>query len=105
MIDLFHAVNQDGRTAGLTMPNNQAQADLIRDTYERAGLNINDPRDRPQFFHAHGTGTPAGDPQEAEAISRAFYNGGSIKDPLFVGSIKTVIGCVCSSSNHGVVPR
>ncbi|KAL2167663.1 hypothetical protein VTG60DRAFT_964 [Thermothelomyces hinnuleus] len=85
-------VNQDGRTPGLTMPNNIAQTDLIRDTYARAGLNINDPKDRPQFFHAHGTGTPAGDPQEAEAISRAFYDGGSCKDPLFVGSIKTVIG-------------
>lgn len=78
------------------MPNNVAQADLIRDTYARAGLNIQDPKDRPQFFHAHGTGTPAGDPQEAEAISRAFYDGGSTKDPLYVGSIKTVIGCVCS---------
>ncbi|KAK3299484.1 BcPKS5, polyketide synthase [Chaetomium fimeti] len=85
-------VNQDGRTPGLTMPNNVAQTDLIRDTYERAGLNLQDPKDRPQFFHAHGTGTPAGDPQEAEAISRAFYDGGSPKDPLFVGSIKTVIG-------------
>lgn len=48
-------INQDGRTAGLTMPNNTAQADLIRATYARAGLDINDPKDRPQFFHAHGT--------------------------------------------------
>lgn len=48
-------VNQDGRTAGLTMPSNAAQTDLIRATYARAGLDINDPKDRPQFFHAHGT--------------------------------------------------
>lgn len=48
-------INQDGRTAGLTMPSGAAQADLIRQTYLRAGLDINDPRDRPQFFHAHGT--------------------------------------------------
>lgn len=103
MTDLDNVVNQDGRTPGLTMPNNVAQADLIRDTYERAGLNIQDPKDRPQFFHAHGTGTPAGDPQEAEAISRAFYDGGSVKDPLFVGSIKTVIGSVlCCSHCHSV---
>ncbi|KAK4140595.1 Nonribosomal peptide synthetase-like protein [Dichotomopilus funicola] len=85
-------VNQDGRTPGLTMPNNVAQADLIRDTYARAGLNISDPKDRPQFFHAHGTGTPAGDPQEAEAISKAFYGESEEHEPLFVGSIKTVIG-------------
>lgn len=51
-------INQDGRTAGLTMPSNTAQANLILDTYARAGLNINDPKDHPQFFHAHGTVSP-----------------------------------------------
>lgn len=84
-------VNQDGRTPGLTMPSATAQADLIRSTYARAGLDINKPEDRPQFFHAHGTGTPAGDPREAEAIYRAFYS--DVKDDkLYVGSIKTVLG-------------
>ena len=48
-------VNQDGRTVGMTMPSGKAQADLIQTTYARAGLDINDPKDRPQFFHAHGT--------------------------------------------------
>ncbi|KAI1293954.1 BcPKS5, polyketide synthase [Xylaria venustula] len=85
-------VNQDGKTAGLTMPSNIAQAQLIRDTYERAGLDINDPKDRPQFFHAHGTGTQAGDPQEAQAISTAFFGRNKIDEKLLVGSIKTVIG-------------
>ena len=89
-------INQDGRTAGLTMPSNVAQADLIQATYARAGLDINDPKDRPQFFHAHGTGTPAGDPQESEAISRAFFGNGKVTDTLYVGSIKTIIGCVNS---------
>ncbi|GES65928.1 putative polyketide synthase [Aspergillus terreus] len=85
-------INQDGRTAGLTMPSNIAQANLIRTTYARAGLDINDPKDRPQFFHAHGTGTPAGDPQESEAISRAFFGNSNVTDTLYVGSIKTIIG-------------
>ena len=49
-------VNQDGRTNGITMPSATAQAALIRDTYARAGLDVNKPEDRPQFFHAHGTG-------------------------------------------------
>lgn len=42
-----------------------------------------------------GTGTPAGDPQEAEAISHAFFGSkqrGYDEDPLYVGSVKTVIG-------------
>jgi hybrid polyketide synthase/nonribosomal peptide synthetase ACE1 len=44
-------------------------------------------------------GTPAGDPVEAEAISTAFFGEtanyqrkGDQEDPLYVGSIKTVIG-------------
>ncbi|RAH49616.1 uncharacterized protein BO95DRAFT_506721 [Aspergillus brunneoviolaceus CBS 621.78] len=89
------AVNQDGRTAGLTVPSNIAQAALIRECYARAGLDpIRNINDRPQFFHAHGTGTQAGDPQEAEAISNALFPTGvvSTEEKLVVGSIKTVIG-------------
>ncbi|KAK4033573.1 BcPKS5, polyketide synthase [Parachaetomium inaequale] len=86
------AVNQDGKTVGMTVPSNQAQAALIREAYARAGLDINDIKDRPQFFHAHGTGTQAGDPQEAEAISQSFFGDGKVTDTLYVGSIKTIIG-------------
>ena len=42
-----------------------------------------------------GTGTPAGDPQEAEAISTSFFGTrdcAADEDPLYVGSVKTVIG-------------
>ncbi|KAI0403744.1 polyketide synthase PksB [Xylaria palmicola] len=86
-------VNQDGRTTGLTVPSNLAQAALIRDTYRRAGLDLHNPEDRPQFFHAHGTGTQAGDPQEAEAISSSLFpEGMNSEKKLYVGSIKTVIG-------------
>ncbi|KAI2734306.1 hypothetical protein DTO013E5_10055 [Penicillium roqueforti] len=91
--------NQDGRTKGITMPNPMAQADLIRTTYARAGLDLSNPTDRPQYFEAHGTGTPAGDPVEAEAISTAFFGqaakyqrDSNREHPLYVGSIKTVIG-------------
>ncbi|KAF4631137.1 hypothetical protein G7Y89_g6997 [Cudoniella acicularis] len=93
------ALGQDGKTPGQTMPSASAQAQLIRDCYERAGLDPTNPAHRPQYFEAHGTGTPAGDPIEAEAISSAFFPNGPNKSPaprppvpLFVGSIKTVIG-------------
>jgi len=43
------------------MPSARAQAQLIRDTYKRCGLDATSARDRPQYFEAHGTGTPAGD--------------------------------------------
>ena len=76
------------------MPNNAAQAKLIRDTYAHAGLDIGDAKDRPQFFHAHGTGTQAGDPQEAQAISSSFFGDEKASDKLLVGSIKTIIGYI-----------
>lgn len=88
-------INQDGRTTGITMPSATAQASLIRQTYARAGLDLTKKSDQPQYFEAHGTGTPAGDPQEAGAIYRAFYPKPSLvgaDDKIYVGSIKTVIG-------------
>ncbi|KAJ5272650.1 Nonribosomal peptide synthetase [Penicillium angulare] len=90
-------VNQDGRTPGITMPSPLSQEALIRDTYRDAGLDLTRKEDRPQFFEAHGTGTPVGDPLEAEAIHRAFFGDQampSVDEPniLHVGGIKTVIG-------------
>ncbi|KAK4199547.1 putative dual specificity polyketide synthase [Triangularia verruculosa] len=86
--------NQDGHSQGLTVPSLEAQAALIRKTYAKAGLDPeNNPADRPQFFEAHGTGTKAGDPKEAAAIYECF--GQHVKGdetPLYVGSVKTVIG-------------
>lgn len=99
-------VNQDGRTSGITMPSPAAQSRLIRDTYARAGLDITRKEDRCQFFEAHGTGTPAGDPLEAQAIWDAFFPEGAAEpkealvdtsisngpDELYVGSVKTIMG-------------
>ncbi|KAI0535909.1 hypothetical protein GGR58DRAFT_528934 [Xylaria digitata] len=95
--------NSDGRTSGLTVPNPEAQATLIRDTYQLAGLDPRNPSDRCQYFEAHGTGTAAGDPREAAAINDAFFgNPSSDQDDtqsspvstkkMLVGSVKTVIG-------------
>jgi len=56
-------VNQDGRTKGITMPSSAAQRDLIVRTYAKAGLDPHNPKERCQYFEAHGTGTAAGDPK------------------------------------------
>lgn len=89
-------VNHDGATPGMTMPSVSAQKALIRRTYRKAGLDPLSSRDQPHYFEAHGTGTPAGDSVEAEAIFRAFSedrtNPEPRKSPLYVGSIKTVLG-------------
>ena len=88
-------VNSDGRSRGITMPNWEAQSRLIQDTYQRAGLDSHAPEDRCQYFEAHGTGTSAGDPNEARAIEDAFFGRDEISasgSKLLVGSSKTVIG-------------
>lgn len=118
-------MNQDGRTTGLTMPSGSAQAALIRQTYARAGLDLRSESGRPQYFEAHGTGTLAGDPQEARGIFEAFFDRstdeeraveGTNEETLFCGSIKTVIGHLegCAglagllkaslAVQHGVIP-
>ncbi|KXS94018.1 hypothetical protein AC578_8117 [Pseudocercospora eumusae] len=85
--------NSDGRTQGITRPSATAQEQLIRHTYTSAGLDPGSARDRPQYFEAHGTGTAAGDPVEAEAIHAALFAGAGADDgQLLVGSIKTVVG-------------
>ncbi|CAG8893432.1 unnamed protein product [Penicillium egyptiacum] len=80
--------NQDGRTAGITLPNGVAQESLIRSVYARADL---DPSET-DFVEAHGTGTLAGDPIETGAIARVFGIGRSPDNPVRIGSVKTNVG-------------
>ncbi|GAB2775531.1 hypothetical protein GCM10027091_08050 [Streptomyces daliensis] len=63
--------NCDGRTAGLSLPNAQAQEDLLRQVYERAGIEP----DEVAYVEAHGTGTQAGDPAECAALGRVLGAG------------------------------
>ena len=73
--------NQDGRTpAGIMQPNTEAQVQLIRDVYAKAGLTMESTR----YFEAHGTGTLVGDPIEANAIGSIFRQHRTPQDPLFV---------------------
>jgi acyl transferase domain-containing protein len=73
--------NQDGHTnGGITQPSREMQAQLIRDTYRKAGLDMSLTR----FFEAHGTGTPLGDPTEAHAIGESFSRYRTPEEPLYV---------------------
>ncbi|KAK8018590.1 hypothetical protein PG991_007780 [Apiospora marii] len=80
--------NEDGRTPGITQPSAIAQERLIRATYQKANLSMAPTR----YFEAHGTGTQAGDPREARAISLAFEKVRSTSDPMMVGAVKGNIG-------------
>ena len=81
-------INQDGRTQGMTMPSEEAQTNLARATYKKAGL---DPADT-TYVEAHGTGTAVGDPIEAGAIQSVLGENRSAEKPLYLGSVKSNIG-------------
>ncbi|CAP96413.1 Pc21g15160 [Penicillium rubens Wisconsin 54-1255] len=61
------ATNFDGRTADMKTPNPHSHEQLIRQTYDVAGI-----RDfsKTAFIECHGTGTAVGDPLEASAIGK-----------------------------------
>ncbi|CRG92673.1 Nonribosomal peptide synthetase 14 [Talaromyces islandicus] len=82
------AINQDGRTKGMTLPSVDAQEQLIKDAYRNAGLSMKDTR----YVEAHGTGTQAGDKCETEALSRTFSPYRTASERLILGSVKTNIG-------------
>jgi acyl transferase domain-containing protein/NADPH:quinone reductase-like Zn-dependent oxidoreductase/acyl carrier protein len=81
-------VNTDGRKSGLTVPSPEAQAALMERTVSLAGI---DPAEI-DYFEAHGTGTPVGDPIEARAIGVALGARRPRGNPLPVGSIKSNLG-------------
>ena len=82
--------NADGKTPSITQPSWEAQADLINQTYEDAGLDLADTG----YFECHGTGTPVGDPLELTAISNTLgaARRAAGKSPLWIGSIKPTVG-------------
>ncbi|WP_432103583.1 SDR family NAD(P)-dependent oxidoreductase [Streptomyces sp. bgisy091] len=82
------AINQDGRTNGITAPSGLAQTEVELAAYRQAGV---DPSTI-SLVEAHGTGTPLGDPVEIEALTNAFRTYTDRKQFCAIGSVKTNIG-------------
>lgn len=92
--DQIHAVirgshvNHGGRTNGYSVPNPKAQAELIRETLDKAGVSARDI----SYVEAHGTGTSLGDPLEIEGLTRAFRPDTQDNGYCALGSAKSNIG-------------
>ncbi|MDJ1137485.1 type I polyketide synthase, partial [Streptomyces iconiensis] len=85
---LGSAVNNDGASQGLTVPDRAAQEAVLRAAHARAGTS---PRSV-GYVELHGTGTPVGDPVEAAALGAVLGHDRPAGSPLLVGSAKTNVG-------------
>ncbi|GAA2267733.1 hypothetical protein GCM10010430_61150 [Kitasatospora cystarginea] len=106
------AVNNDGRTMGLTTPNPKAQSALVRRALAEAGLRASEIG----MVEAHGTGTVIGDPIELRALTEAFRDQTDGSGGCVIGSVKSNIGHLLSAAGiaglikavlavrHGTIP-
>ncbi|WP_338551792.1 SDR family NAD(P)-dependent oxidoreductase [Paenibacillus sp. KS-LC4] len=94
------AINHGGKTNGYTVPNPNAQANVIEQALRQAGL---DPS-MVSYIEAHGTGTSLGDPIEIAGLSKAFQAKADGKQPsCAIGSAKSNIGhCESAAGIAGV---
>lgn len=105
------AVNQDGRSAGLSAPSGDAQIRLFRRAITEAGI-------RPEqvgMVEGHGTGTRLGDRTELQSLAQTYGatepGGGAL-----LGSVKSNVGHALAASGalglakilvaaeHGAIP-
>ncbi len=82
------AVNQDGRSTGLTTPNVLAQEMVIRQALAKARL----PPQDIGYVETHGTGTPLGDPIEVDALRSVFGPPRADGSTCVLGAVKTNVG-------------
>lgn len=107
------SLNHDGRCSGLTAPNGVQQTKLIQKTIQNAGINIEDIK----YIETHGTGTKLGDPQEINALLKAYENRNNQTNKILLGSVKSNIGHTESASGiaglikvvlaikNGIIPK
>ena len=102
----------NGFSGGITSPSSKAQARVINEAIEDAGITPA----QVQYLEAHGTGTEFGDPMELGAAASIYGKGRTDEQPLLIGSVKANIGHLEAAGgssgliktvlalNHGVIP-
>jgi len=95
------ALNHGGKTNGYTVPNPNAQGDLILDAMKNAGI---DP-DSLGYVETHGTGTSLGDPIEIAGLQQAFSAFAGRSTRLPIGSVKSNIGHLEAAAGIAAVTK
>ncbi len=107
------AVNQNGASAALTVPNGTAQEQVLEDALSRAGV----PPSEVDYLEVHATGSQLGDPIEVRAAAAVYGRGRAADRPLLLGTVKTNIGHLESAAGiaglikvllamkHRVIPK
>ena len=83
------AINQDGKTNGITAPSGEAQKKLLASIYNENNIDAK----KLAFIEAHGTGTKLGDPIEFNAIN-------SIIGPQLNGQLQCALGSTKTNIGH-----
>lgn len=81
-------IGHGGRGSGYTVPNAEAQADVIRRAFLRSGVH----QGRLSYIEAHGTGTSLGDPIELRGLGKALTELDATGHRCAIGSVKSNIG-------------
>lgn len=85
---LASGLNQDGHTAGLLTPSEQAQQRLYRRTLAAANVQPA----QVGMIEGHGTGTRVGDPVELRSLTGVYGTGAEPGEGPRLGSVKSNIG-------------
>lgn len=89
------AINNDGKTNGVTSPSSETQAMVVERAWKQAKI---DP-EKISYIEAHATGTKLGDPIEVKGLKMAFEKYTQKKQFCGVGSVKPNIGHGVSSAS------
>jgi len=82
------SINHGGKTNGYSVPNPNAQKNVILNALMNSNINPEDI----SYVEAHGTGTKLGDPIEITGLSQAFGKFTPKKQYCALGSVKSNIG-------------
>ena len=107
------AMNQDGISSSLTVPNGPSQEALMRSALQDADRTAA----QVGYVEAHGTGTSLGDPIELRALGAVYGASRKASESLLTGSLKTNFGHMEAAAgiggllklvlalHHGEVPK